>query len=95
MNITLAELRAVSDKLFTHLENRGYTSVDLTVDYYWDFAKQQRYDPYQEPTEFSLGQLSDDWTELQKIQSGEASTIAYALVWLASVLRAVGEEVVE
>jgi hypothetical protein len=95
MSIKLTELRAVSDKLFAHLENRGYTSIDLPVDYYWDIAKQQRFDSYQEPNQFNLGQLSDDWTELQKIQSGDASTVAYALVWLASVLRAIGEEVVE
>jgi len=39
----------------------------------------------------NLGQLSDDWAEMQKIASGEKEPIGYALVWIASLYRYVGE----
>jgi len=37
---------------------------------------------------------SDDWNELQRIVRGESAPIAYALVWLAAILRRVGEQAV-
>jgi hypothetical protein len=49
---------------------------------------------YEEPSELTVGQLSEDWKELQQISSGQKLPIAYALVWLSSVLRFVGSKIV-
>jgi hypothetical protein len=49
------------------------------------------YDPYTQPESLSLGQLSDDWEDLLKIDSENMPAVGYAAVWLASILRAVGE----
>jgi hypothetical protein len=95
MRIEVSELRAISAQLFSHLEKRENGWMEIPVDYYWDISKDERYKPYEEPKHFDLGQLFDDWAELQKISRGENEPIAYALVWLSSVLRAVGEEVTE
>mgnify|MGYP001186336132 CR=1 FL=1 len=92
MNITVRELRQMCEHLFHYLESSEQASVDLSVDYYWDIPKQFRYNPYQQPEELNLGQISDDWIELNNILNGEREPTRYALVWLASILRAVGEE---
>jgi hypothetical protein len=41
-----------------------------------------------------MGQLSDDWNEVTKIASGQRPPMAYALVWLSSLLRVVGSKLV-
>jgi hypothetical protein len=94
MIVKISELRALTEQLFAHLEQNRCNTVDISHDYYWDIPQENRYDPYQEPQEFTLGQLSDDWAELEKILAGNSEPIAYALVWLSTVLRAIGEKVV-
>jgi hypothetical protein len=94
MEIKTAELRTIFDKLLSHLEETGNSSVEVSVDYYWNVSHEQRYDPYIVPNSMDLGQLSDDWAELEKIAQGEASVVNYALVWLGAVLRRLGEQCV-
>ena len=78
-------------KLFTYLDRRGVESVDIPVDYYWNVPKEQVYNPYQRPSELDLGQLTNDWRELQDLLESESDPIVYSFVWLAAILRAVGE----
>lgn len=94
MRVNISDLRRVSEKLFSHLEQNGHSSVEISADYYWIIPEERRYDPYNEPTDFSLGQLTDDWSRLQKIAEEENEPIGYALVWLASILQAIGEDIV-
>jgi hypothetical protein len=95
MQISTNELRKACELLLTHLEESGHSAIEITRDYYWNVPQEQRYDPYQEPAQFDMGQLSDDWSELQGILEGRKVTVSYALVWLSSILRSVGETVVE
>jgi len=94
MDVNIAELRAVADKLFVHLLESGHGVVSLPHDYYWSIPKETRHDPYSQPSELTLGQISEDLTELKRINTGQAEPLSYALVWLASVVRAIGEETV-
>ncbi len=93
MQVSTSDLRTLTEQLISHLEKKGYHSIEVSSDYYWNIAQETRYDPYQEPLEFDLGQLTDDWAELQKILLGDSPTIGYALVWLSSILRYIGETV--
>jgi hypothetical protein len=94
MEINLDELRKVTDRLYDHLAENGISTVSLGHDYYWSVSMESRYNPYVQPTELTLGQLTDDVHELRRILSGDQEPLAYALVWLAAVLRAIGEEVI-
>jgi hypothetical protein len=91
MKIETGELRQVFDALMDHLDRTGQESIDLPWDFYWEIARESRYNPYSEPKAISLGQLSDDWDELLKVVDGDMPAVGYAFVWLSSVLRAVGE----
>lgn len=93
MEADLATLRKMCDALFVHLEGSGIEVVEIPVDYYWFIPAPEVYDPYIEPTELTLGQLSFDWTELLAVLEGDRPILGYHLVWLASLLRAVGEQV--
>ena len=94
MRVSVEELRAISERIFQHLQAQGVNEIEIPVDYYWDVPRALRYDPYHPPAKLDLGQLSDDWAELTKLAGSEGRPVGYALVWLGAVLRAAGEEVV-
>ena len=91
MDIELSELKAIFLKEIDHLEKIGYEKIEIPVDYYWNIPQEIRYDPYKKPEKLDLGQLSDDWQELQKTLRGEREPLTYELVWLSAILRAIGE----
>jgi tetratricopeptide (TPR) repeat protein len=84
-------LRRVFNLLMEHMEAIGQGAIDLPGDFYWDVPAEALYDPYSEPEQLNLGQLSEDWAKLRSLASGETPPVGYALVWLASVLRACGQ----
>ncbi len=92
MQITLEELRRVTDRLYDHLASRAHQTIDVPDVYYWSIPRDQRVDRYDEPKEFTIGQTSDDWEELRKISAGESDPLGYGLVWLSSILREIGEQ---
>lgn len=93
MRINVSDLRIVANRLFDHLDSLGERSVKVDEDYYWVIGENQLYDPTHPPTDFVLGQLSDDWRELRQVLDG-AKPISYSLVWFGSILRAIGQKVV-
>jgi hypothetical protein len=94
MQIAIADVRRTCELLLSHVEQSGRASIDLTKDFYWNIPQEQRYRAYEEPDALDVGQLSDDWAELQAIVGGQKEPLGYALVWLSSILRAIGEETV-
>lgn len=92
MKISLRELRAVTGKLYDHLEASGMSDVDVPDVFYWSIPKEGRRDQYTEPKDFTVGQTSDDLAELHRIAAGEADPMGLGLVWLASILREIGED---
>jgi hypothetical protein len=94
MDVRISDLRAVAERLLEHLQETDREVISIDHDYYWVIPKEQRYEPDEEPKEFTLGQLSDDFRELMRIKNGEVEPIGYALVWLSSLLRVVGEKTI-
>lgn len=92
MKVTVAELRALAEKFFTFLEDFGHDPVDITHDYYWDIFAPDLYNPYEEPTDFGLGQLAEEWPELKAILEGKFEAELVSLGWYAALLRAISHE---
>ncbi len=91
MNIDVETLEKAFQIILAYLEKVEVTSIEVDKDFYWDISPEQRYAPYQDPKDLSLGQLSSDWEHIQKIASGNEEPIAYSLVWLASLMKYLGE----
>ena len=91
MDVNVNELRDVANKLFDHLLQSGHEMVTIPHDYYWSIPSELRHDPYSQPKEFTLGQFSSDIEELSRINNGTDEPFAFALVWLASIIREIGE----
>ena len=92
MRISGADLRRVTELLLEHLDELGQEEFEIDKDFYWEVPSSGRYDHYDQPSELSVGQLSEDWAELEAMLSGVKEPIGYGLVWLGSILRAVGED---
>jgi hypothetical protein len=95
MEVEISQIREVTDKLLLHIMNMGIEKIDLSADYYWNIPRESLYDNYEKPDSFSMGQLSEDLYFVQQIHQGIRPPLAYGLVWIASLLRFIGEEVVE
>ena len=95
MHITVDNLRRVSAALFDRLEARGYETIDVPHDYYWDIDRVQRHNLDAEPENLSVGQLTEDWWNLEEMLRDESLCAAYGLTWLAAVLREIGELIVD
>lgn len=91
MLLDLADIRNTTLFLFDFLERNGITQVEIKDDYYWHIPRDIRYDPLTEIESCTLGQLTDDITELSNIVTGKREATTYAFVWLSNVLRYIGE----
>lgn len=91
MEIQISDLRQVCTLLFLHLEQQGHHSVEIPYDFYWNISSTERYDVYAPPSDFTIGQLTDDWNELKKMLDSQHEPLPYGFVWLSAILRAIGE----
>jgi hypothetical protein len=94
MKVSTEELRRAATALLRHVEDSGQKEFEIEEDFYWDVPADKRYAPYEEPKGLTMGQLSDDWSEVTQMISGDRQPVAYGLVWLAAVMRRVGEKAV-
>lgn len=94
MEIEVAKLRKITNDLLLRLEQDGTTTVELSSDYYWHIPPEQRYDSYDEPHEFTMGQLSEDLEFVNQMIDGTQPLLTYGLVWISSLLRFIGEKIV-
>lgn len=97
MNITLGELRVVVEKIFQHLEVKEKNNFEINEDYYWYIPTEKLYNPYSKPEQkdLTLGQLSQDVEAITDILEERKETIGYSLIWLATILRNIGENNVD
>ncbi|MBK8219285.1 MAG: hypothetical protein IPK71_36635 [Myxococcales bacterium] len=91
MRVTTKELRTATLALLEHLDTIGQSELEIDDDYYWHVPMEDAYAPDRTPKELTLGQLSHDWDEVTALARGSKEPFGYALVWLAAVLRRVGE----
>jgi hypothetical protein len=90
LSTSVPELRRIANVLLDHLEASTGTAVDLAHDFYWFLDPADRRDVYREPSDGTIGQLSENLTNLRSsVESGDE--VGYCLVWLAEILRTVGE----
>lgn len=91
MKIKIEEIEKVITLLLLKLKESKGNEIELSYDYYWDIASEQLYNPYEEPKDITLGQLSDDWEEIQRLSITD-DAIAYDLKRVAAILEALSVE---
>jgi hypothetical protein len=91
--IDLDEIEKALLTLLRELRTQKGNIVEIEpVDYYWSIDENELYDPYHDPAQLALGQLTDDLLEIKKIANCETEPVSYDLVRLSSVLAAIGHK---
>ena len=91
MKIKISEIETTVSLLLTMLKDSIGEEIALDNDYYWEILSEDMYNPYVEPTNFTLGQLSDDITEIRRLKTtGDA--IGYDLKRISRILNALSFE---
>lgn len=93
LKVPVSELRRLADVLLCHAETVAGDSIVLDADYFWSVPPGELYDVYSEPQELTIGQLSESWQHLRDLLMDQDGAVAYHLVWLADILRALGHQI--
>ena len=94
VRVSVDQLRRAFEILLANVSKDVGTDLPVSRDYFWSIPAPQRYDAYTEPVELTIGQVSESWANLQAMLEDESQALGYGLVWLADVLRALGDEAV-
>ena len=92
--VPIATLKQAAKVLLEHVEAIEGEFVSVDKDYYWAIAPEQLYDVLHEPSDLTVGQLTECLDNLNSIVADPSTATSYGLVWLADLARAVGQSVV-
>lgn len=91
MKVNIDEIQKITSLLLSKLKESKGNEIEISNDYYWDISQDELYSPYEEPKNVTLGQLSDDLEEVQRlIKSDDA--IMYDLNRLSNILKVLSIE---
>jgi hypothetical protein len=94
LKVNVSEMRIIVNRILDHIEHDlGKGSVSLTQDDYWEVADNERYDFTKSPDACAVGKLHDDWEFLRAILKDKDQAVALMLVYVAPILRGLGEEI--
>ncbi len=87
MEIKIKDLFGLLDILKEKLEDNFESIIKVEEeDFYWQISQEQLYNPIEEPKELTLGQLSDDWSELSRLLDKKEIPISYDLKRLSTIV---------
>ncbi|UUV22016.1 hypothetical protein [Paenimyroides aestuarii] len=91
MKINIDELQKVTIFLLSKLKENSGEEIEISNDYYWNILDDELYNPYEKPTDLTLGQLSDDLEEIKRLINSD-DAIMYDLKRLAVIFKAISIE---
>lgn len=90
MEIKIAEISKLIERLLEYEKERGREIFYIKPEYYWNIIEKERYDSFDDPSTFTLGQLSWDWKNLQETLAKKHDPTNLDFVWLGQILIAIG-----
>ncbi len=92
MKVKIDEIQEIVTRLLSNLKEQKGNEIELENDFYWDISSDEVYKPYDDPKTISLGQLSDDLTEIDRLFKSKDEAIPYDLKRIAEILKALSIE---
>ncbi|WP_406102509.1 hypothetical protein OG698_09015 [Streptomyces sp. NBC_01003] len=93
VQIPIDQLRRALDVALRHIEASAGPAVTLKENLFWSVSADELYDVGTEPQALTIGQLSESWQHLEDLLAHQDRAVGYHLVWLADVIRAIGQDV--
>jgi hypothetical protein len=91
MKINIDNIQKIASLLLERLKESKGSEIEIKNDYYWDISEDELYSPYEEPKNITLGQLSDDLEEVQRLNKSDDAVI-YDLKRLSQILKVLSIE---
>lgn len=92
MKFKINEIQEIVTLLLSKLKEQKGNEIKLENDFYWDILSDELYNPYDDPKTISLGQLSDDITEVDRLTKSKDEATPYDLKRIAEILKALSIE---
>jgi hypothetical protein len=92
LRISIQELRQVFGVLIDELAEVSGDVVEIPDFPFWAIPADLRRNVYEEPRDLTIGQLSEAWDNALATTSSEEAPLRYGFVWLADVLREIGDQ---
>ena len=92
MKVNINEIQKITSLLLSKLREQKGNEVELENDFYWDISSDELYKPYDDPKDISLGQLSDELKEIQRLSQSSDEAIPYDLKRIAEIIKALSIE---
>lgn len=95
MRIKVAELQRATNVLLDQLQRSGHEEIELTASYYWNIPTDHLYRAEEAPpaAALDLGDLCEDWEEVQAVGVNNDPLPSHDLVHLAGLLRFIASRV--
>jgi hypothetical protein len=90
LTVTVAELRSALSSILDHVEATSGQQLVLDQGYFWSVPGDDLFDVTKEPSELTIGQLSESLEFLRTAERDPDDILGYHLVWAADLLRAIG-----
>lgn len=90
--LAVETLRQVVNRALDHVRDVKSDQVELEKDYFWSIPTEELYDVYSRPENLTVGQVTESWENLRSLLARGDAVPGYALVWIADVLRALGNQ---
>jgi hypothetical protein len=87
MKIRISDIENITLLLLSKLRAEVGEDVVVSKDFYWDIPQEEIYNPYEEPKNLTLGQLSDEYDEILRLKRTGDDAMAYDLKRLSAILR--------
>ncbi|MEV4604942.1 MULTISPECIES: hypothetical protein [unclassified Amycolatopsis] len=91
LNISVRKLQAVFGLLISRISEDEGETISIDPDYFWSIPLDSLYDPEVKPDDLTIGQLSESWQYLEEVLVDQDLAVPHHLVWLAEILRALGD----
>lgn len=91
MRVKLEDIEQMISTILLRYKEVYGTEIEIENDYYWAFDEQEIYTLDDEPKDFALGQLTDDWETLQHNFKSD-DLIPYDLQRVSNILTALSIE---
>ncbi len=91
MKIKITELEKVFAELLLEFREQNGEEIEVDKeDFYWAISKEDLYNPYNQPSKLTLGQLSDDLDHITKLAENRLPIVSYDFVKLSSIFQLLG-----
>jgi hypothetical protein len=91
MKVNIEEIEKVVLLLLLKLRESKGNEIELNNDFYWEISDEELYNPYSEPKNITLGQLTNDLDEIQRLNKFD-DAIVYDLKRISSILKVLSIE---